>query len=89
MIRFSCPNCGKHLKAPDEGAGQKVSCPGCSRRLLIPPPVLQQNKTVLGQIMPDTGTRRAASAPQAGTIDVTCLITNRLPGDATCVRCSR
>jgi DNA-directed RNA polymerase subunit RPC12/RpoP len=36
MIRFACPNCGKHLKAPEERAGQKVSCPRCSQRLLIP-----------------------------------------------------
>ncbi len=31
MIRFQCPACQKVLKLVDGGAGQKVSCPSCSR----------------------------------------------------------
>ncbi len=54
MIRFACPACRKILKAPDEGAGRKINCPKCGQRLLIPPPVQVQNKTVLGESLPDT-----------------------------------
>lgn len=52
MIRFSCPTCRKALKAPDHGAGQKVHCPRCGQRVLIPPPIEVQNRTVLGEPMP-------------------------------------
>jgi DNA-directed RNA polymerase subunit RPC12/RpoP len=62
MIRLACPTCGEHLKAPDRGAGQKVSCPRCGRRLLIPPlvsaPAQVQNKTMLGQLLPASRTLR-------------------------------
>ena len=57
MIRFQCPTCLKRLKAPDGGAGRKISCPKCGQRLLIPPPVRPQkqpqDRTALGQPMPD------------------------------------
>jgi hypothetical protein len=36
MIRFKCPSCLKTLKAPDHGAGRKVSCPRCDQQMLIP-----------------------------------------------------
>lgn len=55
MIRFSCPACQKILKVSDHGAGRKVPCPRCGQRLLIPPPVQERNKTVLGQPVPDVG----------------------------------
>jgi hypothetical protein len=53
MIRFQCPTCQKVLKAPDNGVGQKVSCPGCGQRLQVPPHIQPLNQTVLGQPMPD------------------------------------
>lgn len=52
MIRFNCPNCGKRLKAPDEGAGQRTKCPTCGTRLLVPaaaavpPPVAKPPRRV-------------------------------------------
>jgi DNA-directed RNA polymerase subunit M/transcription elongation factor TFIIS len=64
MIRFSCPTCQKALKCPDQGAGKKVSCPRCGQRLLIPPPVQAQNKTVLGKLVPDSAP--SSSIPPAG-----------------------
>jgi hypothetical protein len=69
MIRFSCPTCGKRLKAPDHGVGRKTSCPRCGQRLLIPAPVQAQNKTVLGQPMPDP-TTTGAPAYGPDTFDV-------------------
>src|SRR6266702_1232817 len=36
MIRFTCSNCHKGLKAPDRGAGRKTTCPNCGLRLLVP-----------------------------------------------------
>ncbi len=53
MIRFQCPTCQKVLKAPDEGTGRKINCPKCGQRLQIPPPIQAQNKTVLGQSLPE------------------------------------
>ncbi len=36
MHRFSCPVCGKHLKAPDAKAGKKIMCPRCNEPVVIP-----------------------------------------------------
>jgi hypothetical protein len=63
VIRFSCPTCSKVLKAPDHGAGRKIACPGCGQRLLIPPPLRVENKTVLGELMPDSPASSIPSAP--------------------------
>jgi DNA-directed RNA polymerase subunit RPC12/RpoP len=67
MITFQCPACHKVLKVQDDSAGKKAPCPKCGQRLLVPPPV--QNKTVLGQPVPE-------SAPEpiipAGKIAVGC-----------------
>lgn len=52
MIRFACPACQKVLKTSDEGVGRKTSCPRCGQRMLIPPRVQVQDKTVLGLSMP-------------------------------------
>lgn len=34
---FKCPNCDKNLKIPDELAGKRVKCPGCSQVVNVPP----------------------------------------------------
>jgi DNA-directed RNA polymerase subunit RPC12/RpoP len=53
VLRFQCPACQKVLKAPEAAAGQKVPCPRCGQRLLVPAQVpvstTDRNKTVLGQ----------------------------------------
>jgi hypothetical protein len=54
MIRFLCPACRAVLEFPDHKAGTKIPCPVCSQRLLIPPPVQAQNKTILGQPLPES-----------------------------------
>jgi uncharacterized protein (TIGR03067 family) len=38
MIRFPCPRCDAALKAPDDRAGQKVTCPKCERAVPVPEP---------------------------------------------------
>ncbi len=35
-LTFSCPNCGKNIRAKEELAGKKVRCPGCQNPLQIP-----------------------------------------------------
>src|SRR5262245_39955852 len=50
MIRFTCPPCGKRLKAEDGWVGRKTTCPRCGQRLLIPPPVQGTDKTMLGEV---------------------------------------
>jgi hypothetical protein len=62
VIRFSCPACQKVLKAPDQGAGRKTHCPRCGQRLLIPPPVRVENKTILGRPEPSTATHSPSLA---------------------------
>jgi DNA-directed RNA polymerase subunit RPC12/RpoP len=70
MIRFSCPSCQKALKAPEEGAGRKISCPNCGQRLLIPsppsPPVHAQDKTILGAPLPDWANPSSISPVEPG-----------------------
>jgi DNA-directed RNA polymerase subunit RPC12/RpoP len=36
MIEFSCNNCGRSLKVPDERAGAKGRCPTCKAILVVP-----------------------------------------------------
>jgi DNA-directed RNA polymerase subunit RPC12/RpoP len=36
MIRFTCPNCDKGLRADDSKAGSLVQCPSCEHKLTIP-----------------------------------------------------
>ncbi len=36
MIRFLCPECGKHLKAPESIIGKQVKCIRCGRTLQAP-----------------------------------------------------
>jgi biopolymer transport protein ExbD len=36
MIRFSCTNCGKHLRLDERFAGRSVKCPRCGTDLISP-----------------------------------------------------
>jgi predicted RNA-binding Zn-ribbon protein involved in translation (DUF1610 family) len=38
-ISFSCPNCGKKLKAPESAAGKSSKCPQCGSPVTCPEPV--------------------------------------------------
>jgi hypothetical protein len=38
-ISFSCPRCGKNLKAPDNAAGKTSKCPGCGSPVTCPEPI--------------------------------------------------
>ena len=38
MFRFQCPACKKRLKAPEDKAGAKISCPQCGHPQRIPRP---------------------------------------------------
>lgn len=49
MIQFSCPNCQKVLKAPDEKAGVTVRCPQCKQPLSVPSPVAINPSPTLAQ----------------------------------------
>jgi len=37
-IKFTCIHCEQHLEAPNDMAGDRVSCPACSKMLLVPGP---------------------------------------------------
>ncbi|MHB1423154.1 MAG: TFIIB-type zinc ribbon-containing protein [Gemmataceae bacterium] len=66
MIRFFCPACKSVLQAPPVQAGEKVVCPKCGQRMLIPNPVkpAASNKTVLGSLLPES------KSPVAGNFTV-------------------
>lgn len=70
MIRFSCPTCKSLLQAPPVKAGEKVACPKCGQRLLIPNPVkpAARNKTVLGVPLPSP--RSSSSNLKPDSLDV-------------------
>ncbi len=36
LIRFTCPGCGKNLKAPDTAAGRGSTCPKCGTKVTVP-----------------------------------------------------
>src|SRR5262252_974327 len=38
-ISFSCPQCGKKLKAPDNAVGKTSKCPGCGSPVTCPEPI--------------------------------------------------
>jgi DNA-directed RNA polymerase subunit RPC12/RpoP len=58
MIHFACPTCKSVLQVAAQKAGDKVACPKCSQRLLVPNPVkpAASNKIVLGSLLPSTVT---------------------------------
>lgn len=35
-VRFHCPNCSAHLKAPTDRAGKRVRCTSCHTTLIVP-----------------------------------------------------
>src|SRR5262245_18176980 len=38
-ISFSCPQCGKKFKAPDNALGKSSKCPGCGSPVTCPEPI--------------------------------------------------
>ena len=40
-ISFSCPQCGKKLKAPVHAAGKTSKCPGCGSPVTCPEPIYE------------------------------------------------
>jgi DNA-directed RNA polymerase subunit RPC12/RpoP len=35
-IEFTCPQCQRRLRVPDEAAGREAQCPECSTRIIVP-----------------------------------------------------
>src|SRR5262245_19267204 len=58
MFQFRCPTCKSTIAAPEEMAGEKVSCQRCGQRLMVPTP---QNQTVLGEALEWAPSRPVAS----------------------------
>ena len=36
-MRFTCPQCGQHIEADDDMAGQQDTCPSCQTTFTVPP----------------------------------------------------
>jgi DNA-directed RNA polymerase subunit RPC12/RpoP len=75
LIRFTCASCGKRLKAADDGAGQKISCPRCGQRLMVPQQM--QNQSSVPQpatppLWPPHASHGSQAVPQAGQVLVHC-----------------
>jgi hypothetical protein len=35
-IKFACPHCSQHIACEDMYCGERISCPGCEKELLVP-----------------------------------------------------
>lgn len=44
-IRFSCPNCQSTLGIPDEAGGLEITCPYCSKKIIAPTTVKEQDSS--------------------------------------------
>src|SRR5262245_55502254 len=56
MPRFTCPTCQQHLSAPDSAVGQKVACPQCGQKILLPQAKpAANNRTVRIEPEPEQG----------------------------------
>ena len=51
MIRFSCPSCGKKIKAPLELALTASPCPACKALLAVPAPGTNRSTFILFKIL--------------------------------------
>jgi len=59
-ISFTC-ECGKHLRAKDEGAGRSVKCPACGAMLVIP--AVSEEEPPAPEPEPDPPPRRSWEQP--------------------------
>jgi hypothetical protein len=65
-IQFSCPTCGKSLKAPETSAGQMAKCPYCQTHLQVPEPVAADVPVQAEEVPEATyGMQPAAETPPA------------------------
>src|SRR5262249_53925574 len=49
-MRFTCPHCGKTLKADTKFAGKKATCPGCKQPFVLqaPPEAMPEDPRAYG-----------------------------------------
>ena len=47
-IRFTCPKCGKKVRAPKQAGGKAAQCPGCRNKVVVPPPQTISEEDILG-----------------------------------------
>jgi predicted RNA-binding Zn-ribbon protein involved in translation (DUF1610 family) len=59
-IEFHCPHCGKILRTPDDKAGVRANCPGCSVVVTVPKPITASVPS---------GVESAPSDSEAGAVD--------------------
>jgi hypothetical protein len=46
-IRFRCPRCGGHIKAPVRLMGRSQDCPGCGQAFVVPRAMPQRGSAIL------------------------------------------
>jgi hypothetical protein len=51
-ISFTCPQCGKKLKAPDNAVGKSSRCPGCGSPVTCPEPIYDAELADPSALMP-------------------------------------
>ncbi|WP_020474927.1 hypothetical protein [Zavarzinella formosa] len=59
-IPLRCPSCKTSLPVADSDAGQKIFCPSCGQKILVPIP---RNKTVLAEFDDDPAPQQQPSRP--------------------------
>ncbi|MHC4622318.1 MAG: hypothetical protein ACYS4W_00270 [Planctomycetota bacterium] len=69
MIRFTCENCGRKIRAPDIRAGHRGKCPGCKNVILVPQPSQVHIRT--GRALPpDSQLDAKAPYPDLSLLDI-------------------
>src|SRR5262249_2088657 len=88
MIAFICPACQSALESPDHTTGQKVNCPKCGQRLLIPPPMPRpmRNRTMLGPVIARSSTPPAPQAEPVVCVGIRCYNCDRAVPEGESVR---
>jgi WD40 repeat protein/tRNA A-37 threonylcarbamoyl transferase component Bud32 len=53
MISFSCPHCGRGLKAKEPLAGRSLRCPGCQQAVTVPAAAPPDHQTIPAPPLPE------------------------------------
>ena len=101
-IKFKC-NCGKALKAEDQHAGKRATCPGCGAVLIVPRPsvpkvvavnAVEENPSASSHLrrpseQPRTTHSQMAKPHRAGGRSLKCLFGFHNWGGCRCRTCGR
>src|SRR4051794_627256 len=87
MISFHCPRCKYHVIRPITDAGQKIACPGCTQRLLIPQPKNQPLPADAPTMMGELTLPKQALVPSPPSPPIQPIVLSGPPLRCSCPHC--